>query len=350
MKRIFLPLVFIVTILSFLPVYNGIVFAGTLEVQEQEPKFTYTTKPSEMLFIKKTPSVDKLISNATVGVTQGVDTNPLLDSSKKLDCYTQETLDMHFKYPLLASLLGFTNANFGTNITNMNYYKVTDVNIFDALTDVNLEQEIFNKFKLYVGYVSEILWFPRSADGNYVGNEINARIRQDINDRIYQRLSYRIIFRNYLERKIFLGNGNKGSPLRFDVRNILEHELGLYIIKTVKMRVTNQIYYNNSNDQYFDFYDFLNYRLGISATQMWTKKLYNITGFFYQRRNYTSRKVSDRDAVEHDNLYLVTTTFLYDLAKDLSLFINYSHSENHTNEPLEKFSDTLYTCGIYYSF
>ena len=110
-------------------------------VQEQEPRYKYVTKPTETLFIQKTPSVDKLVSNVTAGVTQGVDSNPLLDSTHKADSYTQESVDMHFKYPVFGSILGFTNSKFGFNVNNTNYYNMTDVNIFDAIGDVNLEQE-----------------------------------------------------------------------------------------------------------------------------------------------------------------------------------------------------------------
>lgn len=319
-------------------------------VQEQEPAYKYAAKPAETLFIQTTPSVDKLVSNITAGLIQGVDTNPLLDSTHKADNYTQETLDMHFTYPVFGSFLGFTNSKFGFNVTNTNYYNITDVNILDAIADVGLEQEIFDEGTLTTGYAFEYMLFPNDENGTFVGNQINAGVRQKLCDIAYQKASYALMFKNYLYRKARLGNYTLSSDKRFDVRNILEHEVGMYISDHTKFRLLNQFYINDSNDQYFDYYDYYNYRLGISAIQFLTKKLYNITGFYYQRRSYISRKVSESKAKERDNLYIVTTSFLYDVKNDLSIFVNYSHSENHTNEPLERYSDTLYSAGFYYSF
>jgi len=234
--------------------------------------------------------------------------------------------------------------------SNINYYRVTDVNIFDGIADLKLEQEILDKVLLNFGYSPEMLIFPNSEDGNFVGNEFNVSLRQEITRDLYQKASYRFILRNYTHRKIRMGNLTFGSRLREDARNIFEHELGIYIFNTSKLRFTNQFYINESNDQYMDFYDYLNYRVGLSATHFFTKKLYTITGVYYQRRNYESRICSDKEARQQDNLYLASTSFMYDFTKSLSVFISYSHTENHTNEPLEKYSNNLYSTGLYYSF
>ena len=181
-------------------------------------------------------------------------------------------------------------------------------------------------------------------------NEMNVSARHKLADRIYQKASYKLLFRNFLERKIRLADASLGSDLRFDIRNLFEYEIGFYIASTTKARVVEQFYINKSNDEYYDYYDYLNNRVGVSVIHLLTKRFYNITGLYYQRRDYESRKVSDRDAIQKDNLYIITTSFLYDVTKNVSVFVNYSHTENHTNEPLEKYSNSLYSAGVYYSF
>lgn len=349
-KKLTLNIVIITGLILSLMSLIDISRATTTTVQEQEPRYQYTTRPSEQLFIKKSPSVSKLVSNVTAGVTQGVDSNPLLDSSHRADSYTQEMADMHFKYPVFGSFLGFTNSKFGFNVTNINYYKVTDVNFLDGVADVGIEQEIFDKFLLNVGYVFDMMWFPNAENGTFAGNEINASIKQNITKWLYQKGTYRLLFKNYLEDKVLLGNKTRSSDLRADLRNTFEHELGIYIGSNTKIKIINQFYLNESNYQYADFYDYFNYKVGGSIIQFFTKKLYNISGFYYQRRNYDSRSAVYRQSPEKDNLYIVTTSFLYDVTKNLSVFINYSHSENHSNEPLERFVDSLYSAGLYYSF
>ena len=323
---------------------------GTLTVQEQEPNYKYVTKPAANVFIQRTSSPNDLVSNATVGITQGVETNPLLDSSHKVDSYTQEMVDMHFKYPVFGSFLGFKNSNFGFNIVNTNYYKQTDVNTMYAVGDLSIDREIADKVTLSPGYVFEYMYFPNAEDGTFVGNQFNVSAKQSLRDWAYQKGAYRVIIRNYLSDKARLGDFSEANYNRFDVRNQFEHEFGVYIGNKTKFRITNQFYINKSNYAYFDFYNYYNYRFGASLIRLVTKKLYTITGFYYNRKNYMERHVSDRDAVERDNLYTVTTSVLYDLTKDLSIFVNYTHSENHSNEPLQQYVDTLYSAGFYYSF
>ena len=323
---------------------------STLTVQEQEPKYKYAAKPTETVFIKKSPSVSSLVSNVTAGVMQGVDTNPLLDSTKKADNYTQELVDMHFKYPLFSSFLGFTNSTFGFNVVNTNYYSITDVNTMDAVGDLNIEQDMFDKGTLSAGYVFECLYFPFAEDGTFVGNQFNVCIKQDLTGWAYQKVAYRIILRNYLSNKVLLDDYTQGSDKRFDVRNQFEHEIGVYVGDRANIKITNQFYINDSNYQYYNYYDYYNYRFGTSLILFATKKLYSITAFYYQRRNYIDRKVSDGSDMERDNLYTASASILYDVTKNISVFVNYTHSENHTNESFEKYSYSLYSAGLYYSF
>ncbi len=320
--------------------------AATQTVIEEEPKYRSTTTPSEALFVKKTASKDKLLYDLTVGVNQGYDSNVNLDYSKKDDSYTQENVDMHFRY----SITDLVKANFGFNVTNVTYYKITDTNILDGIADANLEHNFFDVFTLSLGYVFDFLWYPNDRDGTHVGNEINTSIRQNITDRIYQKGTYRLLFKNFTHRKIRLNNADLGSDLRQDLKNTFEHELGIYLTDTTKLKILNRFDINESNYEYYDYYNYHSYKVGGSIIQFLTKSLYNITGFYYERRNYDSRRVSDREDEQWNNLLTLSVSLLYDITKNASVFINYSLRENHTNEPLEKYSDNIYSTGIYYSF
>jgi len=328
------------------------VFATSTLVEEQGPKYKMTTSPSESLFMKKarTMSKDTLITDLMAGIIQGVDSNPNLDSTHKADNYTQELVDMHFRYPICDSPIGKTNSSFGFNVTNVTYYEITDVSILDGIFDANIEQEIYDNIKVGTGYSFEYLWYPNNRDGTYFGNEFNGYIRHKILDRVYQKGTYRLLLKNYIDRKIVLGDATTGSPLRRDVKNTFEHELGVYITDITKLRIINQFAVNESNDQYFDFFDYFTYRIGSSVIQIFTKKLYGIASFYYQRKNYYERRCTDKDKEQRDNLYTVSGSLMYDITKSISVFVNYSHSENHTNEPTERYSDSLYTAGLYYSF
>jgi len=324
--------------------------ASVTTVEDQESKYKYTSLPSEKLFIEKSPSVNDLVSNVTVGVTQGVDSNPLLDSTHKADSYTQEMVDAHYKYPLFKSLFGSTDSKFGFNVTNINYYRINDVNIFDAVVDANIEQELLDSLTVSAGYVFEMMWFPHDTNGTYAANQVNAGVRQKITRWLYQKAAYRFLVKNFLYNKMLLGNKTRGADRREDFRNVFEHELGAYIGKYTKVKIINQFYLNSSNYSYVEFYDYFDYKVGGSIIQFFTKKLYGIGGFYYERRNYDSRYTIERWSRQRDNLYTVTGSLLYDLNRNISIFINYSHSENHSNEPLDRYVDSLYSAGVYYAF
>lgn len=328
------------------------VFARVSTVEEEEPRRTYiATAPSEKLFVKRTESKDTLLSNMTFGIIQGVDSNPLLDSTHKADNYTEENLDMNFRYPIAKPEWGKTNARFGFNVANVNYYNTTDINILDGRAHAYLEQDIFDVFTVGLGYDFEFLWFPNDANGSFTNNELGGTIKHKITKNLYQKGAYRFGIRNYLHRKQMIGNGTLTSRLREDFRNSFEHELGIYIGKRTKLRIVNQFYINDSNFQYLDYYDYFIYRTGGSVVNLLTKKFYNTTGVYYQMKDYFSRTTTDNpNSTQKDDLFIITTSFLYDITKSASIFINYSYRQNFTNEPLETYSDNLYTAGLYYSF
>jgi len=322
------------------------VFATTDAVKEEEPKYKMVSAPSEKLFIKKVASRDTLVTDMVAGVVQGFDSNVNLDSAKKSDCYTEESLDVHFKYPIISS----TDALFGFNVTNVNYYKVTDANIFDGIANFDISHKFSDAISLSAGYKLDCMWYPRDSSGTFLGNEFNASLKQKINRIIHQKFSYRILIKDYAHRKVRISNSTLTSDLRRDVKNTFEHEASFYLTDVTKLKIVNQYNINDSNFQYDDYYDYGAYRAGGSLIQFLTKKLYTATAFYYQRKIYDNRPVSDRNSRQKDNLYIVSVSALYDLTKDMSVFVNYSHRENHTNEPLEKYSGYICSAGLYYSF
>lgn len=336
--------------LSFVALFTNMALADIQTVEEQEQKTKLTIKPTASYVIKQAQAVDKLVTDLIAGYIQGVDSNPLLDSTHKADNFSQEMVDMHFRYPMFGSFAGFTTSKFGFTVVNNTYYQITDVSTLDGFVDYNVEQKICDSLTLTVGYQGEMLWYPNFEDGNYFGNEVNVHLKHKIIDRVYHTGSYRFLYKHYLERKIRLGTAQPGSPLRNDQRNTLQHEVGAFVTDITKLRVTNQFAWNDSNDEYFDFYDYFSYRVGAGVVQIITKKLTGIAGFYYQRKNYYERQCSDKQKEQRDNLYAVSGSLLYDLTKNISVFVSYAHTENHTNEPLERYTDNLYSFGAYYTF
>lgn len=327
-------------------------FADVATVQDQEAQQKYTAATTQVPALgRSTPKQEVLLTDLSAGVTHGVDSNPLLDSTHKADNYTEETVDMHYFYRLPKSKWGPSDLRFGFNVMNVNYWAVTDVNIFDGIADANLDVQVCKNLTMTAGYAFEAMWYPHASTGNFLGNEANFFFKHKITDWLYQRGGYRFIYRNYLDRKVLLSNGNQGSQLRKDERSVLRHELGVYVGDMAKLKCINEYYWNQSNFQYLDYYDYTQYRIGGSLITILMPKVFGTTSFYYTRRRYDHRTLSDNDqSTQRDNLYTVTGSLIYDVTKNLSVFASYTHSENHTNEPLEEYIDTLYTFGVNYIF
>ena len=325
--------------------------ADVQTVEEQDQKKYLLGPPRVPQMPAKAPELkDALDTDLTASVTQGVDSNPLLDSTHKADSYTQEAVDMHFKYQLPDNELGSAGLRFGANAFNVNYYRITDVNIFDGVADLYMDQDLCKDVKASAGYIFETMWYPHNRQGNYLGNSFIVSFKHKVTGWLYERVAYRTEYRNYLDRKIMMNNLTQGSDLRQDIRNTVRYELGIYLGKKMKFTTINDFYINESNYQYMDYYDYWSDTVRLSLIAILTKKLYGTAGFSYQRRSYYSRQVSDSEAYQRDNVYTAGGSFIYDITKSLSAFVSYSHSEDHTNEPLERYVDTLYSGGMTYSF
>ncbi|MDD5496334.1 MAG: hypothetical protein PHP46_04450 [Candidatus Omnitrophica bacterium] len=295
---------------------------------------------------------NKLEYNASASVTQGYDNNVFLDPSRKDDSFTQEAVIMNFKYPFRDNKL---NLKYGLDFTNITYYKITDASLLDWSLWGGFDYTIFDVFTLSPSYRFNMVWYPRDDQSSNNWNEFNLDLRQDLLDnfyfldKVYHKGTYRLSYQNYQHRKARLGNGNLSSNTRADLRNTFDYEVGLYMFDSL-IKVNNQIYRNDSDDQYEDYYDYNSYRLGCSIVHMFTDKFYSIGSFYWQKKFYDSRQSSQEAVCEKDDLYIVSSSLYYDITPHFSIFANYSYRENQSNEPLQKYSGSVVTAGIYYNF
>ncbi len=315
--------------------------------REAELKYKTTSQAAGELYMQRRPSVENLIPEITLGLTEGFDSNVNLDPSKKSDSYIEESLDARYTYPIKDDSL---DVKFGFDIVNSTYYNITDASLFDGSAYVNLEGKMPNDLTFIGGYAFNTVWYPNDENGTYISNEVSGGYKHYITSRVYQKAMYRFSLKNYIDKKRRLGNAEFSSERRADLRQVLEHEVAVYIFENVKLKITNQFLVNDSNDQYFDYYDYSQYKFGPSMTVSLMDKLYNISSFSLVHREYAGRRASGKNSRQKDDLYIASTSLLYDITKVISVYATYSYRENRSTETLDKYSSSIFATGLYYSF
>ena len=143
---------------------------------------------------------------------------------------------------------------------------------------------------------------------------------------------------------------SQGDDERVNSRNIISHNIGANF-DNFSARLTNEFYINNSNYDYQDYYDYWAYRVRPSIMYFFSDQLYANVSFTYKRTDYNDRRNSqDSNDTVYDNTYIVNTSVYFDLTEEFTMGITYSYRENRSNDPLQKYSGSTVSAGVYYTY
>jgi len=345
MKKLF---VFALITTLFLCTSN--VFAQQAEKVRSEDKYSYLTglayvdQMTEP--IKKHLRENNIELNFFAGILQGFDNNVNLDPTRKKDGFLQISLNTELAYKYTDDIR-LTAENDTSNIV---YYNTHSANLLDIYNRIGLELDLNDDmFTLGTDYALDFVYFPIDIDGTYIGNEVRAYAKHNITDWLEHRIRYKFLYKSYTRGRAVKADGYQGK-FRRDYRNGLDYQAELYLMDKAILRGNIECYYNKSNYKYFNYYDFWSFRVKPSLIVMFTEKLYANSSFSYQQRLYDARLSSITNEHVYDNTYTVNVSVLYDLSKSFTVAINYSYRENSSNEPLQKYSGSIVTGGVYYSF
>ena len=280
-------------------------------------------------------------------ILQGFDNNVFLDPSRTKDGFLQSTVAVDAVYNYTNDIRLILN----TDVTNISYYTKKDNNLLDLVGNPGFEMDFLDDYLTYIGdYKIEWVLFPHDKDGSYLSNEFSAYIRNNVYKGFYQQGGFKMEYRHYTNRKAYGPSAEPKSDLRDDIRYTGMYEAALYLYDFIKVKETVQFYRNDSNDQFMDYYDYYAFKTRTSLTVLFTDKLYGITSFSYTRKLYDDRLSTEHQTHEKDNLYIFNASVLYELTPSFTLSGGCSYRENTSNEPLEKFSGTIWTVGLYFTF
>ena len=303
---------------------------------------TYFTKPLKQRLAEKNIDLDFM-----AGVMQGYDNNAYLDPSRKKDAY----LDTSFSADVAYRYTDNIRLETGFSVYSLLYYDATDNDVLDMSGAVGPEIDVLDdKLTLQPEYEFEWVLYPNDCDSTYYLNGISLFVQNNVTARFYQRAGYRLELRSYTDRITFGPDANKSGDLETHARNTVEYELSFKPLNFFKVKQNLQFYRNDSNNQYYDYYDYYAFREKTTVLVSFTEKLYSLASFVYIRKLYDDRLSTGDFEHEKDNLYLLNVSVFYDITKSFTLAASFAYRENTSNEPLEKYSGSLFSIGCYYVF
>ncbi len=315
---------------------------GITYVLDKLDFITYFTKP-----LKQKLRENKIELDLFGGVLQGFDNNIFLDPSRTRDGFLQNSVAGELTYHCTDDV----RLNLDTDVTNITYYRFNDNNLLDIEGNPGIELDFLDDYLTFeADYKFEWLFFPYDEDGSYISHQYSSFLQNNICEEFYHRCGFRLEYKHFTDRKANGPSNIKKSDLREDIRHTGEYELGIYLWDFIKIKENIQIYRNDSNNQYYDYYDYYAFRTKTSIVAVFTEKLYSITSFAYTRKLYDDRLSTEDNTHQKDNFYVFNVSLLYELTPSFTLATGYSYRENTSNEPLEKYSGSICTVGLYYTF
>jgi len=303
---------------------------------------SYLTKP-----VKQGLAEKKYDLSIMAGAMQGYDNNVFLDPRRDKDAYLETSVSVDTGYRYTKDI----RMNMDFDIYDITYYNYTDNDMYDMSLNPGFEMDFLDdRLTFQPEYMIDWTWFPHDSNASFYSHKVSLFMKNKVFKKFYQRIGARLEYRNYTGRKTYGPNAVKKSELEVHQRYTGEYEFNFTITKKIRLRQNLQGYRNDSNNQYYDYYDYNAFRSKTTLTVFFTDKLYSITGFTYTRKKYDDRLSTKDDVHQKDDLFLFSASVFYDITASFTLNASYSYRENVSNEPLEKYSGSLMSIGLYYVF
>lgn len=319
---------------------------GQEEKQVKYEEERQLRKEEQKRFWEEPVTIGNLILTGIVGTFFGVDSNVHLDSSKKRDTFEQVDAGVTATYPLADWL----NARASHDLYYTNYNEYTDYSTFDNYTKVGLEASPFDFLTAEGWYGFEYLYYPKDDEGTYYAHVAGAGLRNQLLENIYLKSGYELIYRKYTGAKKQDGAGVNLDDKRHDYRYLTRSELGARVFDA-NLRLSYEFYKNDSNDAFFDYYDYDSYKVLFLVSRKIIGNLYGLASFGRQWRYYDERVIGiGSTEKEKDKTWLANASAFYQITPYLSLVGTYSYRDNTSNNPLSEYVNFITSAGVYFTF
>lgn len=283
---------------------------------------------------------------ASVGLSEGYESNVNLDGQRQGDWFTQESFTLSLRPRITPWLQG----EFTYDLFNSHYQELTDSNFWSNNLDSTLQIQPHSRVRLEVGHEYGIANFPFDSDSSFFDHRFKAHLLLAHTAWLVHKAGWMFQQRDYDTRKATDGDGlARGGVNRQDHRHTGSYEVRLSFAKTF-LRIAGEYYRNLSNELFEDFYDWDNLRVKGVISRVLTPKTTGVFVASFDRRNYESRSVPAIDVAERDNLYTVAASVIHQITRRLEVIGSITYRYQDSNDPVLDFTDLTYRVGLSISF
>lgn len=281
------------------------------------------------------------------GMIAGYDNNVNLDPDRKKDMFIEGSLNTEATYNYTDDL----RLKVENYTTNTWYLNENEANLIDVYNKINMESDLFDDAITFgTDYALENAIFPNDEDGTYLGSHARVYVRHNIFPYLYHEMGYRFLYKWYANDRTLHADGYRTENSRKDARHGMDYEAGMRILDRLILKTGLVWHHNNANYEYFKFYDFWYFSVRPSFLYKITDRFYASGNYTYRQRRYDGRLSTKNNEHVYDDTNSFTFSGLYDLTESFTLVVSYSYRENTSNEPVQDYSGSLVTGGVYYSF
>ncbi len=279
----------------------------------------------------------------------GVESNPnLVPKGHKTDFFMEEYGSVTGGYHFFPALTWQTSYS----LDSYNYSQFTDLDTLTNTLTTKLLYQMIKPLRLEAHYSFIDNAYVRDRSLSSQDQKIHLRLRHTFLKNYYHYLGWTYLYKQYEDKLIRNGAGTRiAGKRRKDTRHTGTYEIGGYVGENLLLRLKQDVYFNESNDHFQDFYDLQDYKVRLSGIYNWNPQWSSSAGFTYdikryeQRVNTAARPVKQRDYAKTYDFGLT-----YKINHTFDVTYDFRFLRNTSNEVSQSYNDATNTVTLSASF
>jgi len=285
--------------------------------------------------------------NTLTSWTVGNESNPALTKQRSSALYMEEYLSATFSYRFFPQLTWQA----GYSLDALNYNEYTDGSTLTNSLTTKLIYRITNPLRVEAHYTFDDSDYPYDDGASTWDQKVHLRLRHSFLKDYYHYIGWTYLYKQYKD-KLMRDGTNTRLPTKYrkDKRHTGIYEIGGRFGENTSLRLRQEFYFNDSNEEHQDFNDAQDYKVKLSGSHDWTTRWSSSGGFTYELKRYDKRVVSGRGVAEQDYTKTYETGITYKFSPNVDLTYTWKYKKQDSNDPGQSYQDITNSLALTASF